>query len=63
VLVLGPPLKVRKDGASQIVFGADYPYSTILDHVEALRGCGFTAEELEGIDRKNALRILPQYNA
>jgi predicted TIM-barrel fold metal-dependent hydrolase len=47
-------------GASQIVFGADYPYSTILDHVEGLRECGFTAQELAGIDRNNALRILSQ---
>jgi predicted TIM-barrel fold metal-dependent hydrolase len=49
-------------GASQIVFGADYPYSTIEDHVVALRGCGFTAEELAAIDRRNALRILPKYD-
>jgi predicted TIM-barrel fold metal-dependent hydrolase len=48
-------------GASQIVFGADYPYTTILDHVEGLRGCGFTAAELAAIDRGNALRILPKY--
>ena len=48
-------------GASQIVFGADYPYTTILDHVEGLRGCGFTAAELAAIDRGNALRILPRY--
>jgi predicted TIM-barrel fold metal-dependent hydrolase len=44
------------------VFGADYPYSTIEDHVVALRGCGFTAEELAAIDRGNALRILPKYD-
>jgi predicted TIM-barrel fold metal-dependent hydrolase len=45
-------------GASQIVFGADYPYSTILDHAEALRKCGFSGEELRGIDRDNGLRLL-----
>jgi predicted TIM-barrel fold metal-dependent hydrolase len=45
-------------GASQIVFGADYPYSTIADHVEALRKCGFSADELRGIDRDNGLRLL-----
>ena len=44
-------------GASQIVFGADYPYSTIVDHVDALQTCGFSAEELRGIDRENALRM------
>ena len=50
-------------GASQIVFGADFPYFTIVDHVEGLKTCGFTAEELRGIDRDNALRILPKYKA
>ena len=48
-------------GASQIVFGSDYPYSTIADHANALRKCGFTDAELRGIDRENALRILPGY--
>jgi 6-methylsalicylate decarboxylase len=50
-------------GASQIVFGADYPYSTIVNHVEGLQTCGFSGEELHGIDRNNALRILPKYKA
>ena len=50
-------------GASQIVFGADFPYTTIVNHVEGLQTCGFTAEELRGIDRNNALRILPKYKA
>jgi predicted TIM-barrel fold metal-dependent hydrolase len=48
-------------GAGQIVFGADYPYSTIVNHVEELKTVGFSAEELRGIDRENALRILPNY--
>ena len=48
-------------GASQIVFGSDYPYSTIADHANALRKCGFTEAELRGIDRENALKILPKY--
>jgi len=48
-------------GASQIVFGADYPYSTIVNHVEQLKNAGMTAAELAGIDRENALRILPKY--
>jgi len=47
-------------GVSQIVFGADYPYSTIVDHVEALQQCGFMAEELRAIDRENALRMFQQ---
>ena len=48
-------------GASQIVFGADYPYSTIVNHVELLQKAGLTAPELAGIDHENALRMLPKY--
>jgi predicted TIM-barrel fold metal-dependent hydrolase len=48
-------------GAGRIVFGADYPYSTIVNHVEELKTVGFSAEELRGIDRDNAVRILPKY--
>ena len=48
-------------GASQIVFGSDYPYSTIADNANALRKCGFTDAELRGIYRENAIRILPNY--
>jgi predicted TIM-barrel fold metal-dependent hydrolase len=48
-------------GATQIVFGADYPYSTIVNHVEQLQSAGLSAAELAGIDRENALRILPKY--
>lgn len=50
-------------GASQIVFGTDYPYggAQMADDVEALFTVGFTPEELRGIDRPNALGILPKY--
>jgi len=48
-------------GMSQIVFGADFPYTTIADHVEALQKCGLSADELKAIDRGNALRLVPQY--
>jgi 6-methylsalicylate decarboxylase len=48
-------------GATQIVFGADYPYSTIINHVEQLKAAGLSLAELAGIDRENALRILPKY--
>ena len=50
-------------GPSQIVFGSDYPYSTIADHVAGLELCGFTKQELDGISHENALRILPKYKA
>src|SRR5581483_9597300 len=46
-------------GASQIVFGADFPWSTIVNHVQGLQKCGFTPQQLRGIDRENALRFLP----
>jgi predicted TIM-barrel fold metal-dependent hydrolase len=56
-------LKRVLGGTSQIVFGTDYPYggAQMVDDVEALATVGFTPEELRGIDRTNALRILPKY--
>jgi 6-methylsalicylate decarboxylase len=50
-------------GPSQIVFGSDYPFSTIADHAAALELCGFTEKELVDIARGNALRILPKYRS
>jgi predicted TIM-barrel fold metal-dependent hydrolase len=44
---------------AQIVFGSDFPYRTAADHVEGLKKA-FSADELKGIDRENALRILPR---
>lgn len=46
-------------GAGQIVFGADFPFSNILNHVQGLQKCGFSAQELRGIDRENGLKFLP----
>jgi predicted TIM-barrel fold metal-dependent hydrolase len=54
----------RLAGASQIVFGTDYPFGGERGPkgiAEGLLTCGFTQEELRGIDRENALRILPKY--
>jgi predicted TIM-barrel fold metal-dependent hydrolase len=53
-------------GASQIVYGTDYPFGGVngpATIVNNLRRCNFTAEELRGIDRENALRILPKYRS
>jgi 6-methylsalicylate decarboxylase len=51
-------------GAEQIVFGSDYPFGGgIVSTVEGLQHCGFTAQELRGIDRENALKILPKYRS
>jgi 6-methylsalicylate decarboxylase len=53
-------------GASQIVFGSDFPFggaAPIVSIVRGLQTCGFSAQELRGIDRENAVRILPKYKA
>jgi 6-methylsalicylate decarboxylase len=50
-------------GSSQIVFGSDFPFGTIVNIVDGLRTCGFSPDELRGIDRENAVRILPKYKA
>jgi predicted TIM-barrel fold metal-dependent hydrolase len=46
-------------GASQIVFGTDYPYRLSIEHVEGVAGAGLTKDEMIGIDHRNALRLLP----
>lgn len=44
----------------QIVFGSDYPFRTLQDHVQALEtGKVFNAAELRGIYRGNVARALP----
>jgi len=52
-------------GPSQLVFGSDYPFGNppIVGIADGLQSCGFNAQELRGIDRENALRILPKYKA
>ena len=48
---------------SQILFGTDYPYRTAKDTVKGLTRCGFSAGQLQAIDRKNALRLFPRFKA
>jgi len=48
---------------SQIVFGTDFPYRTAIDHVKGLTDYGFSASDLQAIDRDNALRLLPKLRA
>jgi predicted TIM-barrel fold metal-dependent hydrolase len=48
-------------GASQIVFGTDYPFGNAASLADGLQSVGFTAAQLRAIDRENALRILPRY--
>lgn len=51
-------------GISQIVFGTDFPYSTMVDHVQGLARSGsFDAQELEQLYRGNVERIMPLGNA
>jgi predicted TIM-barrel fold metal-dependent hydrolase len=47
---------------SQIVFGTDYPARSIADHVKGLKECGvLSAQDLQKIDRENALAMMPQF--
>ena len=46
---------------SQIVFGTDFPFGSSSNIAAGLQTCGFTAEELRGIDRVSAVKILPKY--
>src|SRR5258705_3722366 len=48
---------------SQIVFGTDFPYRTAIDHVKGLTEYGFSAGDLQAIDRDNALRLMPKLRA
>ena len=50
-------------GASQIVFGTDYPFGSAAKHLAGLEKCGFTGPELRGIYRENAGRLLPKFQA
>ncbi len=45
---------------SQIVFGSDFPYRTAADHVKGLAAFGFSASDLQAIERENAARLLPR---
>jgi predicted TIM-barrel fold metal-dependent hydrolase len=48
---------------SQVVFGTDFPYRTGAEHVKGLTDYGFSAKDLQAIDRDNALRLLPRLGA
>jgi predicted TIM-barrel fold metal-dependent hydrolase len=49
-------------GASQIVFGTDYPFVTAARTLQGLDKCGFNASELQGIYRGTAVKLLPKYS-
>jgi predicted TIM-barrel fold metal-dependent hydrolase len=48
---------------SQVVLGTDYPWFTPKVILAGLADAGLTPEELRGIERDNAIRLLPQYAA
>lgn len=56
-------LKTLLGGTSHIVFGTDVPYGTSAQIRRALQTVGFSPAELAGIERDNALAILPSYRA
>ena len=47
---------------SQVMFGTDFPYRPGAEAVAGLTAYGFSAAELEAIDRGNALRLMPRWN-
>jgi len=49
--------------ASQIVFGTDFPFANVLGTVAGLQASGFTADDLNGIYRETALKLVPRLAA
>lgn len=43
-----------------IMFGSDFPYGRQRTNLEGLHSCDLSAPELDGIERKNALRLIPR---
>jgi len=54
-------LRTLLGGTSHIVFGTDIPYGTSAQIRRALDTVGFSPAELAGIERDNALAVLPGY--
>jgi len=51
-------------GASQIVYGDDYPFGAedaASRHLHGLKHCGFSEPELQGIYRENAFNLFPRF--
>ena len=48
---------------SQVVFGTDFPYRRGDEQIAMLHKCGFSAQEMRGIERENALHLLPRLKA
>jgi predicted TIM-barrel fold metal-dependent hydrolase len=58
---LAPLLKLVS--VSQILYGTDFPFRSPEETSKGLREVGFSASELDAIDRDNALRLLPRLRA
>jgi predicted TIM-barrel fold metal-dependent hydrolase len=54
-------LKKLLSGTAHIVFGTDFPYGNIATFPQGLENVGFSESEIRGINRENALAILPKY--
>jgi predicted TIM-barrel fold metal-dependent hydrolase len=48
---------------SQVMFGTDYPYLTVGENAEALRGFGLAPADLQAIETGNAIRLMPRLKA
>lgn len=59
-VAMGALTKVVPD--SQILFGTDYPFRTVVEHVKNLTECGvFDDKRLREIGRGNVLALLPRF--
>jgi 6-methylsalicylate decarboxylase len=45
---------------SQILFGTDYPYVSVVENVEDLTRLGLSASDLNAIESDNAARLVPR---
>jgi 6-methylsalicylate decarboxylase len=46
--------------SSQVMFGTDYPYVSVLENAADLTKAGLSAADLQAVERETALRIMPQ---
>jgi predicted TIM-barrel fold metal-dependent hydrolase len=48
---------------SQVMFGTDYPYVTVLENVGDLVKAGLSGPELKAVENENAMRLMPRLKA
>jgi 6-methylsalicylate decarboxylase len=48
---------------SQVLFGSDYPYVSVVENVADLAKVGLPAAELAAIERDNAVALMPRLKA